>query len=528
MAHLVKPPTDGAATDVAIVDASGTRTWVELDTRVNQLVDAGRQAGLSTGDTIAVMCGNRRELVEVTLAAMHAGWVVVPVNWHWVADELHHVLVDSGAAALFVEGPYAGVATEALGRLNGDQCPLRVVIDATDAPEASVNGLADFEAFVASGSAAEPDDQCTGGPMFYTSGTTGFPKGVRGTLNRTGEDMVLWELVAGSFCGMLGLPEGGVTLLDGPMYHSAQWVFAMFPLVHGSSRLVMRPRFDAAATLAAIDDHGVTNVHLVPTQFVRMLRLPDSVRESFDGSSLQTVLHGAAPCPPAAKQDMLTWWGPVVGEYYGGTEGGFLTMASGEEWLSRPGTLGRETPMAELVILDDDGQPCPPGVAGQIWFRSRLGADFSYHNDPDKTAAAHRADGFGTLGDVGYLDDDGYLFMSDRRIDMVISGGVNIYPAEIEGVLVAHPAVADAAVYGIPDDEFGEAVMASVELAADGGPDGESDMVAALAEHCRQHLAGYKVPRRIEIVAALPRQPTGKLYKRLLRDPHWEGTGRTI
>ena len=535
MARLLTDKLDDRGDALAVVDESSQCTFGELNDRVNRIIHATGAAGVGVGDTVAVLCGNRRELVEVTLAGIHAGWVVVPVNWHWVADELLHVLTDSGAVALFVEGDFVPVAVDALGRM-GNGCSLRVVIDPGDAhsDELAAAGFAGFEDVVASGSPDEPTDQCTGGPMFYTSGTTGFPKGVRGGLNRTGEDIVLWELVAGSFVGMLGLPAGGVTLLDGPMYHSAQWVFAMLPLMSGGSTLVMRPHFDPAATLAAIDTHDVTNIHLVPTQFVRMLKLPDAVRRSFDGSSLVTVMHGAAPCPPDVKRQMLAWWGPVVSEYYGGTEGGFLTMISGAEWLERPGSLGRATPMADVYVFDDDGQPCAPGVSGQIWFGSKVGADFEYHNDPDKTAAAHRPDGLGTLGDIGYLDDDGYLFMSDRKIDMIISGGVNIYPAEIEGVLVGHRAVADAAVYGIPDDDFGEQVMASVELVdgfrhADGvSPGDTADIVSELLEHCRQHLAGYKVPRRLEVLSELPRQPTGKLYKRLLRDPHWEGTGRRI
>ena len=523
----------------AVVDDHGSCTFGELDARVNQLVDAGRTAGLGVGDTVAVMCGNRRELIEWTIAAVHAGWVVVPVNWHWVADELSHVLTDSGANALVVEAPFAGVAAAALEQAGdaGGNCGVRVVIG--DAPpQVPLPGFTGHEAFVAAGSAAEPAGQVTGGPMFYTSGTTGFPKGVRGTLSRTGEDLGLWELVSASFLSMLGLPHQGVTLADGPLYHSAQWVFALFPLLGGGSTLVLRPRFDPRATLEAIDAHGVTNVHLVPTQFIRLLKLDDATRNTFDGSSLVAVVHGAAPCPVPVKERMLTWWGPVITEYYGGTEGGFLTTISASEWLEHPGSIGQETVMAEVVVLDDDGAPCAPGETGQVWFRSRVGADFSYHNDPVKTAAAKRDGGLATLGDVGHLDADGYLYLSDRRIDMIISGGVNIYPAEIEGVLVTHPLVADAAVFGIPDDEFGEQVMAVVELVGSAGPDdgrgdpgdpdATSDLVADLARHCGAHLAGYKVPRTIEVRSDLPRQPTGKLYKRLLRDPYWEGQGRSI
>jgi long-chain acyl-CoA synthetase len=455
--------------------------------------------------------------VDVTLAAAHAGWVVVPVNWHWVADELHHVMTDSGAKGLFVEAEYLPTAADALGRDGGDRCALRVVIGRDDASVVEVDGVA-FEpltTWVSSSPTDEPDGQCTGGPMFYTSGTTGFPKGVRGSLNRTGEDIVLWELVAGSFVGMLGLPPAGVSLLDGPMYHSAQWVFAMFPLMSSGSTLVMRTRFDPAATLEVIDRHGVTNVHFVPTQFVRMLKLPDAVRHGFDGSSMVTVMHGAAPCPPEVKRDMLEWWGPVVSEYYGGTEGGFLTMITGAEWLERPGSLGRETPMAEVHVFGDDGQRCAPGESGQIWFRSKVGADFEYHNDPDKTRAAHGPEGMGTLGDVGYLDGDGYLFMSDRKIDMIISGGVNIYPAEIEAALSEHPAVTDIAVVGLPDPEMGEQVVAVVQTL--GGRPLDDELVADLEAHCRERLAGYKCPRRWLPIDEMPRNEAGKVPKHLLR-----------
>jgi long-chain acyl-CoA synthetase len=249
------------------------------------------------------------------------------------------------------------------------------------------------------------------------------------------------------------------------------------------------------------------------------------VRSSFGGSSLVTVMHGAAPCPVEVKRRMIEWWGPVIHEYYGGTEGGFLTLIDGDEWLRKPGSLGKVVPGAELEVVDPDGNECPPGTPGQIYFKSATGGDFEYHKAPEKTQAAHLA-GMGTLGDIGYLDDDGYLFLSDRKIDMIISGGVNIYPAEIEGVLVGHAAVADAAVFGIPDDEMGEQVKAAVEL-IEGTPPSD-ELAAELIAYVREHLAGYKAPRSIDFEAQLPRHPTGKLYKRLLRDKYWEGTGRTI
>jgi long-chain acyl-CoA synthetase len=314
-------------------------------------------------------------------------------------------------------------------------------------------------------------------------------------------------------------------LLEGPAYHSAQWVFSVFPLLRGST-VVMRHKFDPAETLELVDRHQVTNVHLVPAQMIRMLKLDDDVRAGFDGSSLEVVYHGAAPCPPDVKRQMLEWWGPVVAEYYGGTEGGFLTLITGEEWLEHPGSIGKALSTVELLILDDDGEPVPPGEPGQIWFKSLLGTDFEYHKAPEKTAAAHREPGVGTLGDIGYADDDGFLYLSDRKIDMIISGGVNIYPAEIEGVLVGHPAVADAAVFGVPDDDMGESVKAAVQLVDGEQPSAEVE--ASIVAHVREHLAGYKAPRSIDFEAQLPRTPTGKLLKRLLRDPYWEAAGRSI
>jgi long-chain acyl-CoA synthetase len=362
--------------------------------------------------------------------------------------------------------------------------------------------------------------------MFYTSGTTGFPKGVRSFLTEVGHEPAVLQLLAQRASSMLELPEDGVTLLDGPGYHVSQWAASVLPLLGRASTVVMRHKFDPAETLRAIDEHAVTNANLVPTQFVRLLRLPDDVRAGFDGSSLMRVLHTGAPCPPDVKRKMLDWWGMVITEGYGGTEIGVLTLISSEEWLQRPGSVGRATASCELMIVGDDGHRCQAGEEGQIYFRSLVGVDFEYHKAPEKTATAHLEPGVATLGDVGYLDEDGYLFLSDRKIDMIISGGVNIYPAEIEVVLVSHAAVADAAVFGIPDDEMGEQVKAAVELVD--GVDPSAELAAELIAHTRLHLAGYKAPKTIDFEERLPREPTGKLYKRLLRDPYWEGIGRRI
>ena len=516
MASLLHAHAEAHPDAPAIVDAQGTLTWAELDARVNRLINALRTRGLVCGDTVVVMAGNQRETFEVTLAAMHAGWTVVPVNWHWVADELAYVLADADATALVVGAEWVDLAAAAVP----DSVHVRLAIGAT--PPKSFES---YESVLNNASADEPADQVKGGPMFYTSGTTGFPKGVRGALAATGDPVEVWSLIAASLGQMMEIPDSGATqLVCGPAYHSAQWIYATVPLLLGGS-VVLQHRFDAVEVLALIDEHHVTNTHLVPAQMVRLLRVDNETRAAFDGSSLVAVHHGAAPCPPEVKRSMIDWWGPILTEYYGGTEGGFISNISAAEWLERPGSVGRVLPTMEVMVVDDDGTRLAADEIGELWFRSLLGMDFEYHNAPDKTAAAHREPGVGTLGDVGYLDGDGYLYLSDRKIDMVISGGVNIYPAEIEGVLSGHSSVADVAVFGIPDDEMGEKVLAVVEPA--GGVASSDGLAAELEAHCRAHLAGYKCPRRWEFTDALPRNEVGKLSKKTLRAPYWE-SGRVI
>ncbi len=514
---------------VAVTDDAGTLTWAALDEQVDRAVHALRARGLVEGDTVALMAGNQREALVVTLACLHGGWLVVPVNWHWVADELRYVLDDADAAALFVAAPWADVAIDAIRsahEVGTSVPPLLVCIGGT------ADGFVSFDALLAEGDAGDPSDQVRGGPMFYTSGTTGFPKGVKGALGQTGGDVAIWQLLVAGIAATIGI-EGGVAapapadsppvlLLCGPLYHSAQWVFTVAALLAGAS-VVMQQRFDAEAVLRAIDEHSVTNVHLVPAQMVRLLRVDPERREHFDGSSLRRVHHGAAPCPEPVKRAMLDWWGPVIWEYYGGTEGGFLTMISPEEWLERPTSVGRPVSIMEVEVRGPGGELLGPGEVGDLCFRSIMGTSFEYHKAPEKTAAAHRAPGTGTLGDLGSVDEDGYVHLSDRRTDLIISGGVNIYPAEIERVLNTHPVVGDVAVFGIPDEEMGQSVMAVIEPI--GGlpvPDG---LVDELDAHCREQLAGYKRPRRWDFMAELPRSEAGKLTKRALRDPYWESQG---
>ncbi len=518
MAGLIATPMGATPDEVALVDPVTSRTWFELGARVDALVAGLRARGLTEGDAVVVMAGNQCETVETALACLHAGWLLVPVNWHWVAPELAYVLRDAGAAAVVVGDEWTAVAGAALAEFGAGEGPMiRLATGPGDAP----SGFESYEAVVDAGRGFDAGPERRGGVMFYTSGTTGSPKGVRGALAELGGPVEIWSLIAASIAETLRVPrDRAVQLLCGPIYHSAQFVTSIAPLLNGA-RLVMQHRFDAAGVLALVERHRVTNVHLVPAQMVRLLRLDDAARASFDGSSLVAAFHGAAPCPDSVKRSMLEWWGPIVWEYYGGTEGGFITVISPEEWLERPGSVGRPTSVVEILVVGPDGRRLGPGEPGDLYFRNLLGSDFRYHNADDKTDAAHLEPGVGTLGDIGYLDDDGYLFLSDRRIDMIISGGVNIYPAEIEAVLAGHPAVADCAVFGVPDDEMGERVMAVVQPVS---PRGDADaLVGELERCCRRELAGYKCPRVWELRDTLPRSDAGKLAKRLLRDPYWEG-----
>lgn len=520
MAELLAPHAARDPGATAVTDDTGTVTWHDLNLRVNRLIHALRRIGLGSGDTIAIHSGNRREYAEIMAAAAHAGLRYVLVNWHWTADELAYVLGDSGARVLFSDAAFAEAAAKAAA---AGALVARVSLRGPGG--AGVPGFTDYEDLIAGEPGTEPDRQTAGTQMIYTSGTTGRPKGVVRT--RAAVDPPMSELrdTAAGLKALMALPDDGRTLLVGPIYHSAQWAWSFGPLLAGLP-LVMRRTFDPAETLDLIEAHRITNVHLVPTQFVRLLRLPGERRAAFDRSSLVAVWHGAAPCSPEIKRRMIDWWGPVIWEYYGSTEASINTVVSSGEWLERPGTVGRSTGLAEIFVLRDDGTSCGPGEPGQLWFRPANGGDVSYWRDEEKTRQIHRTDRTFTTGDVGYLDAGGYLFLTDRVIDMIVSGGVNIYPAEIEGALITHPGVRDVAVFGIPDEEFGERVKAAVSV--ENGYEPGDALAAELIAWCRDRLAGYKAPRTIDFLDELPRTPTGKLYKRLLRDPYWARSSRTI
>jgi len=493
--------------DEAIVDDAGAVNWAGLAERVNRWVALLTGHGLVAGDRLACLLGNRREAFELLLGCLHAGVVLVPVNWHLTGPEIGHILRDSGSRGLVVEPAYAAAAAAALPAAGARLRLLLVTGDRAAGRFAAAGPL------LAAAAGTEPAGQTCGSVMLYTSGTTGAPKGVVNGLFEVGAPFARVGKLAGYARVVLQVAPRARFLLDGPWYHSSQLFFALLALLQGA-RLAVRGRFDPVATLRLIDQQRITATHLVPTQFVRLLRLPEEVRRRFSGASLDRVWHGGGPCPVDVKRQMVDWWGPVFLEYYGATEGGAVTLIDSYEWLRRPGSVGRAVPPNELVVVGPDGDPLPAGRAGRVFVRRRDRRSFHYHNAPEKTRSAHLAPDTFTYGELGYLDDAGYLYLTGRAQDLIVTGGVNVYPAEVEAVLLTHPAVRDAAVVGVADDEFGERVVAVVEPEP-GAPD---RLAAALDAHCRRSLAGFKVPRAYRLVAALPREATGKIRKELLRD----------
>lgn len=490
--------------EVAIVEDHTGRSCTrgELAERSHRLVWALRGRGLATGSVLAAVMRNEIEFFEVLLAALQAGWYLVPVNHHFAPREVAYILQDSGAEVVV-----ASASTEALVTEAADAAGLPADRRFTSGAGGALTSLADL---AAEGRPEEPPDRTTGWFMTYTSGTTGRPKGIKRPLSGADPDEAgfAWRLQIEMFRIDGQAPH--VHLVQSPCYHTAVLAFANSALQHGH-RVVLMDSWSAVGALEAIQRYRVTTTHMVPTQFHRLLQLPDDVRGRYDVSSLQHVVHGAAPCPTEVKRRMIEWFGPVVTEYYGASEGGG-TVATAEEWLERPGTVGRPWPGAEVRILDDDGNEVPPGTVGTVWLKAGA-LDFEYHNRPDATAESKR-DGFFTVHDLGHVDEDGYLYLHGRASDVIITGGVNVHPSEIEGVLLDHPAVADVAVLGDPDPEWGERIVAVVQP-WDGDTEG---LAEALAAHCRAHLAGFKVPRSFEFVDSLPRDPNGKLYKRQLRE----------
>lgn len=489
--------------DVVAVDApTGRRTYAELNARANQLARALRARGLGPDDGVALICANRPEFAEVLAACQRAGLRMTPINWHLTGDEAGYIAADCGAAALIADERLAGSAVGA-AKL-AEAAHVRLAIGGP------IDGFDDYDAVLAAEPGDDLDDPVPGGTMFYTSGTTGRPKGVYRSLDALAAAAAT-QAAAPNTAGYV--PGEDVHLCTGPLYHAAPLVFSLqTPLAWGAT-VVMMEKWDAETALRLVAEHRVTHTHMVPTMFHRMLSLPREVRDGYDTSTLRYVLHGAAPCPVEVKRALIEWLGPIVNEYYAASEGAGSVVDSAT-WLAKPGTVGKPVD-GQAIVGDEDANPLPADEIGLVWLKAPAANRFRYHNDDEKTDSAYRGDYF-TLGDVGYLDDDGFLFLTDRSANLIISGGVNIYPAEVDAVLLEHPAVGDVATIGVPDPEWGEAVMAVVELQP--GWTASDELAEALIEHCRAKLARFKCPRSVDFVDELPRQDNGKIYKRLLRD----------
>ncbi|MEV6236121.1 acyl-CoA synthetase [Lentzea sp. NPDC051838] len=486
----------------ALVDPSGREiTYRELAAEADRYGRGFQALGLEPGDSIVLMLPNSAELVAVYFAAYQTGLYVVMANWHLTGAEVAYLVQDSGAKAFVVHERFAAAATEASESLPADA-------------KYSVGDIDGFTPLAKLGEqeSGRPDVRTAGSPMLYTSGTTGRPKGVRRPL--TGADPDVIPPSAPWFFGIFGIKphDGHVHLCGSPLYHTAVLNFVVISIQLGHTAVLM-DHWAPEDMLRLIERHKVTHSHMVPTQFHRLLALPDDIKAKYDLGSLRSMIHGAAPCPLEVKRRMLDWWGPVVIEYYAATEGGG-TAISAQEWLRKPGSVGLPWPTSEIKILDESGNDLPVGERGLVYMR--MGdATFEYHKDAEKTRAARVGKLF-TLQDIGYLDEDGYLFLCDRKNDMIISGGVNIYPAEIEGELVCHPKVADVAVFGVPHPDWGEEIKAVVQPAD--GVVANDELTEEILEFARTRLAKFKLPRTISYLAELPRDPNGKLYKRKLRD----------
>ncbi|MGA7993684.1 MAG: acyl-CoA synthetase [Bradyrhizobium sp.] len=505
-----------------IISGERRRGHAEVANRTARMAGGFERIGVNQGDSVCILMRNDIAFIEAAYGAMQLGAYAVPVNWHFKPEEIRYILEDSDTRVLVAHA-------DMLHQLR-DAIPKGVTVLSVPTPPeilghykidpdhlATPDFAVDLEAWL---QAQRPYD----GPvrpqlanMIYTSGTTGNPKGVRRHVP-TPEQSTSAERMRAM---IYGLRTGARALLPGPLYHSAPNSFGLRAGRLGGA-LVLMPRFDPEEFLRLIQDEKIDTIFMVPTMFIRLMKLPEAVRRKYDMSSLHHVIHAAAPCPADVKRAMIEWWGPVIYEFYGSTESGAVTFANSEDALKKPGTVGRIAPGAELRFIGEDGRILPQGEIGEIYSRIPGNPDFTYHNKPEKRAEIDR-DGFITSGDVGYIDADGYVFICDRKRDMVISGGVNIYPAEIEAALHAVPGVHDCAVFGIPDEEFGEALMAVVE------PQGGVTLdVADIRAQLKTSLADYKVPKHVEILKNLPREDSGKIFKRRLRDPYWERAGRRI
>ena len=502
---------------LALVDPGGREISAgELLASANRLVHGLREVGLRPGDAIAMVLPNGAEVFELYLAALQAGWYLVPINHHLVGSEIAYILADCEAKAFVGHERFAGACAGAVDEIAFPEEGRFVVPD-------GIPGFRSFAELKEGQPSSVPSGRTTGAVMNYTSGTTGRPKGVRRAL--PGVEPEVSALGFGGILQLFGIQpgDGNVHLVGSPLYHTAVLTFSG-AAVHLAHTVVIMDKWTPEGCLDLIQRYRVTHSHMVPTQFHRLLALPPEVRASYDVSSLRHMIHAAAPCPPDVKRRMIEWWGNAVDEYYAASEGGG-TIVTAEQWMKKPGTVGKAWPMSEIAIFNDEGNRVEePNHIGTVYMSMQRG-DFEYYKDKEKTQK-NRIGAFFTVGDMGYLDEDGYLFLCDRKADMIISGGANIYPAEIESVLLSHPKVADAAVFGIPNEDWGEEVKAVIEPAP--GAVGDDHLAEDILGFCAGRLARFKTPRSIDFIDEMPRDPTGKLLKRRLREPYWQGREAAI
>ncbi|WP_394936513.1 AMP-binding protein [uncultured Ilumatobacter sp.] len=498
--RYVLDQSESRLNDEAIWSPTASLTFEQLEDRSRRVANGLHARGVGPGQAFGILAKNRVEWPELVLANVRAHTRYVPLNWHLTASEVAELLIDSGSRLLIVGSENTSVGREAAEIAGG-----------LDVIELG----AGYEAWLADQSDAPLPDGPMGTPMLYTGGTTGRSKGV------TRSDMNIptskFGMLAAGFATNVHMPTDGRAMLCTPAYHGLG-----FGVIQGTlgqrHTLSILPRFDPVDTLRMIEERAITATAMVPTQFVRLLKLDADVRTSFDVSSIEWVMHTAAPCPRWAKEAMIEWFGPTIVELYGSSEGSGPVVCTSEEWLAHPGTVGKASPVLTLSIVGDDGDDLPAGEVGTVYVKRHDGTP-EYHGDADKTRSIQLPDGRFTVGDIGWMDVDGFLYLADRRTDLILRGGVNIYPAEIEAMLSQHPTVADIAVFGIPDAELGQSVKAVVEPAT-----GVTVDVDELMAYASEHLARFKLPQSIDVVDALPREESGKLKKRLLRDPYWADT----
>jgi long-chain acyl-CoA synthetase len=516
-------PGDFAATApdrpaVVMATSGEVVTYAELDAEANRLSHLFRAAGLQQGDHVALCLENSARFLPVMWGAHYAGLYYTAMSSRLTTEEMAYIIDDCGAQAFITSAHKADQASELR-----DQMPrvtVRLMLDGV------IDGFDPYEATIAAQPAtALPEERVEGQDMLYSSGTTGLPKGVKVALPGAplGEGA---DGVTGLAQLLFGADEATRYLSPAPLYHAAPLRFCRATHRVGGTVVVME-HFDPEQYLALVQEHRITFSQVVPTMFIRLLKLPEEVRSRYDLSSLQAVVHAAAPCPAEVKAQIIEWFGPIVHEYYAGTEGNGFVYCNSEDWLAHRGSVGKAL-VGVVHIVDEEGEEAPTGESGTVYFEGEAASTFEYHNDAEKTAGSRdpKGRGWSTLGDVGYLDEDGFLYLTDRKAYMIITGGVNVYPQEAENALALHPKVADVAVFGVPNDDFGEEVKAVVQPVD--MDDAGDDLATELIAYCRERLADVKCPRSVDFRSELPRHPTGKLYKRLLKDEYWEASGRSI